>query len=192
MGNNRQQTLRMRKQLGMMPPKKRKYSDDFQTPEYAVGPLVPYLRARNFSVVWEPAAGEGYLVRALRAAGFAVISSDIRENKDFLSYVPDVEWDVIVTNPPYSLRYEFIERCYKLGKPWAMLMTLTTLEGRRQRLFREHGVELLLLDKRINFITPYRKDGSAWFPVAWFCHRILPQQICYGNVVNKDAIASGE
>ena len=168
-----------------MPPKRRwGYPDDFQTPPKAIVPLVPYLKAKGIKVVWECAAGKGNLVRALRAFGFKVIATDIiyDPKQDFLTYEPDEPWDAIVTNPPYSLRYEFIRRAYELGKPWAMLMSLTTLEGRRQRLFEKYGIELLLLDRRINFETPSGRGSGAWFPVAWFCWKLLPKQICFGKV----------
>ena len=98
-----------------------------------------------------------------------------------MRWKPDY-FDCIVTNPPYSLRYEFIKRAYELGRPWAMLMPLTTLEGRRQELFRRYGIELLLLNKRINFETPSGRGSGAWFPVAWFCWKLLPDKIIFGEI----------
>ena len=163
-----------------MPPKRQGAPDDFQTPPEALAPLLPYLR--KDWVIWEPAQGKGYLTNALRALGYDVIGSDIITGQDFLVWKPDRDFDVIVTNPPYSLRYEFIKRAYEFGKPWAMLMTLTTLEGKRQELFRRYGIELLLLDKRINFETPTGKGSGSWFPVAWFCWKLLPQPIIFGEV----------
>jgi hypothetical protein len=166
-----------------MPPKRRSSPDDFQTPPEALTPLLPYL-PKGWTI-WEPAAGKGYLASALRGAGYRVIASDILTGQDFLRWQPAEPWDAIVTNPPYSLRREFIARCYALGRPWAMLMTLTTLEGRRQELFRRHGVELLLLDRRVNFETPNGTGSGAWFPVAWFCWRLLPDRICYGRLEKR-------
>ena len=163
----------------MMPPKNKKYSDDFQTPKYAIEPLVPFLK--KGWIIWECACGKGNLVNALKEHGFKVIGTDILNGKDFLKWQPD-KFDCIVTNPPYSLRYQFIKRAYELDKPWAMLMTLTTLEGKRQELFRKYGIELLLLDKRINFETPSGKGSGAWFPVAWFCWKLLPEKIVFGKV----------
>ena len=162
-----------------MPPKNKKYLDDYQTPAYAIEPLIPFLKTDW--IIWECACGKGNLVNAFKKRGFKVIGTDILDGKDFLKWQPD-KFDCIVTNPPYSLRYQFIKRAYELGKPWAMLMTLTTLEGKRQELFRKYGIELLLLDKRINFETPSGKGSGAWFPVAWFCWKLLPEKIVFGNI----------
>jgi len=163
----------------MMLPLNKKYSDDFQTPPIALKPLIPYLKKEW--VIWECAEGKGNLTKALRELGFKVVGTDIITGHDFLKDDPP-EFDCIVTNPPYSLRYQFIKRAYELGKPWAMLMTLTTLEGKRQELFKKYGIELLLLNKRINFETPSGKGSGAWFPVAWFCWKLLPKDIVFGEI----------
>jgi len=162
-----------------MPPKRRNYPNDYQTPPHALKPLIPYLN--KDWIIWEPAEGKGNITNELRRLGFNVIGTDIIKGYDFLKWCPE-KFDCIVTNPPYSLRYEFIKRAYELGKPWAMLMTLTTLEGRRQELFRKYGIELLLLNKRVNFETPYGSKSNVWFPVAWFCWKLLPKQIVFGDL----------
>jgi hypothetical protein len=176
----------------VMPPKRNtRYPDDFQTPPEALEPLLPFI-PRTWKV-WEPACGKGYLVNRLRKLGYGVVATDILLGQDFLTYEPAERWDVIVTNPPYSLRYEFIKRCYEFGRPWAMLMTLTTIEGRRQRLFEEHGIEIMFLDRRINFETPNRPAGSSrsWFPVAWFCWKLLPKPILFGKVPRAVCVGRG-
>ena len=40
-----------------------------------------------------------------------------------------VQFDCIITNPPFSLKQEFLQRCYELGKPFALLLPLTTFES---------------------------------------------------------------
>jgi len=155
-----------------MLPLKKHNQNDFQTPPEALDWLVPYLK-RDW-IIWECAAGDGYLVKGLLERGFTVVHTDIREDLpyggvDFLKDDCERNWRCIVTNPPYSLKNEFLERCYQLGKPFALLLPLTTLETqRRQRLFKKYGVEIILLPKRINFITPSGRGSGAWFAVAWF------------------------
>lgn len=140
--------------------------DDFQTPAVALGPLYPYLPPS--SIVWECAAGRGNLVRALRGGGYNVIASDLLTGQDFRMWTPD-SFDLIVTNPPFSLKGEFLERAYLLGKPFAFLLPLTTFEGlKRQALFRRYGLEVVLFDRRINFETPSGRGGGSWFATAWF------------------------
>lgn len=147
--------------------------DNFQTPEEALDFLIPFLKKEW--VVWEPAEGTGNLVRGLIKRGFKVVSSD--KEFDFLKNFK--ECDCIITNPPYSLKQEFLERCYLLGKPFALLMPLTALESeRRQDLYRKYGLQMIIPNKRINFETPSGKQGGAWFLTAWFSFGLnLPKDI---------------
>ena len=88
--------------------------------------------------------------------------------------------NIAVTNPPYSRKNEFLERAYSLGKPFAFLMPVEALGGRRVLLYRRHGIELLVPSKRVNFDG---EDGElplgAGFPTAWFCHGLLPRQLLF-------------
>lgn len=160
--------------------------DRCYTPAYALDPLLPYLPAG--ATVWEPAAGAGHLVRALEAAGRGVYASEITAGENFFMHTPPVAWDIQVTNPPYSSKYQWIEHSYALGRPFALLMPLETLGAwSAQRHFRRYGVEVLLLNKRVNFYMPNLglNGGGANFPSAWFCWRLLPAPIVYGDIVPR-------
>lgn len=150
----------------MKPPLKQGSKDDFQTPPNALQPLYRFLKPSW--TIWECASGNGNLTRALRKKGYKVISTDMRSGYDFLEYEP-THYDCIITNPPFSLKQEFLQRAYCLGKPFAFLLPLTTLESaKRQFLFRCGGLELVLFDHRINFETPDGEGGGSWFATAWF------------------------
>ena len=155
-------------------------SDDFQTPAFALKPLLPYLDKNK--IIWECAAGRGNLTNALKNLGYKVVATDILEGKDFLNYKPD-SYDIILTNPPYSLKNEFLARAYSFGKPFAFLLPLTFLETQsRQSLFKKYGIEILLLNKRINFETQAGKGSGAWFATAWFCWQLLPKPIMFSDL----------
>ena len=148
------------------PGKSSKY-DRCQTPAYAIEPIIPYLKPDQ--VIWEPACGEGNLVRAMKAHGLFVVGTDVLYGRNFFDWSP---WwfDVLVTNPPYSIKYPWLERCYDLGKPFALLLPVETLgAARAQRLFDKHGVHVILLSQRVNFKMPDKGyDGhGAQFPVMW-------------------------
>ena len=150
----------------MKPPLSQGHSNDFQTPPEAIEPLLPYI-PKDW-IVWECAYGEGFMVKAFQNKGYKVVSSDILTGGDFLIGEPD-QYDCIITNPPYSIKQKFLERCYQIGKPFALLLPLTTFETqKRQNLFKTYGLEVIFLPTRINFKTPSGKGSGAWFAVAWF------------------------
>ena len=95
--------------------------------------------------ILEPACGEGHISKTLIGGGYSVISRDIidrgyGEVADFLS-IDNQEWQGdIVTNPPYVLAHEFVEKALQIipdGHKVAMFLKLTFLEGKaRKHLFQ--------------------------------------------------------
>ena len=152
---------------------------DLYTPRCATELIIPYLHG----TIWECAAGEGHITVVMESHGMNVIESDIAFGTNFLtSDLPDVNIDFIVTNPPYKLKDKFLEHCYELSIPFALLLPLTALGGmKRNKLYRGFGLEILVPDKRINFIYP--NSGKAnWFHSAWFCHNVLPEKLMFAQM----------
>lgn len=143
--------------------------DDCQTPPYAVEVLIPFLPER--AIIWEPAAGQGYIANTLEQAGFTVIAGDIKSGQDYFFYEPD-NYEVQITNPPWNQyqKYAWLRRAYQLNKPFALLMQTETL-GVQDAIFEfcKYGVEIIQPVGRINFKMPVKAwDSSAQMPSAWF------------------------
>jgi hypothetical protein len=68
-------------------------------------------------------------VKVLSEEGFKVIYSHIDEGKNFFFYEPESEYDIIISNPPFSQKDNVLKRLYELNKPYAMLLPVPTLQG---------------------------------------------------------------
>ena len=114
-------------------------------------PLLPYLPPHNR--IWE-CAGAGWLAQWLEEGGHTVIATDYADGHDALEWAPDSsDYDLIVTNPPFSLKYQFIARLFALGKPGpAGAITRPTVRRRKGTRAAGKSWEELVLDTRINFI----------------------------------------
>jgi hypothetical protein len=142
--------------------------DACQTPPAALNPLLPYLSRDK--IIWESAAGERLLVERLVAEGYRVEESELLRGQNYFDYQP-AEWDIQVTNPPYSIKHLWMRRAYELGKPFALLMPIEAVGTQRfQVLIKEFGAEIMLLNRRVNFKMPVKgwKGSQAQFPVAWY------------------------
>lgn len=159
---------------------KKPKNDELYTPDEAVFPVLKYLDKDK--IYWECTDfGESNITKVLKKEGYKVVSTS-KEQLDFLKDTPNFNFDAIITNPPYSLKNEFITRCYEYGKPFLLLLPLTALEGKeRNRLYKKYGIELIVLDKRINFMK-YKKN--VWFNTSWFCHNICKKQLNFEVVDN--------
>lgn len=151
-------------------------NDEYFTPKYALNPLLTFLKKEW--VVWECAYGGGNLAKHLEELGFKVKGA---KSINFLDCDCPLACDIIITNPPYSKKEEFLKKAYGLGKPFAFLMPLTTLEGKKRgELFKKYGIQIIIPNRRINFITPSGQGGGAWFQTAWFCYGLnLPKDIMF-------------
>lgn len=106
---------------------KRKKSDFYETP-YGLTRL--FLSREVFpESVLEPACGGGAIVRVLEEFDYKVTAFDLEV--DFLQY--DEEVPAILTNPPFSLAFEFIEQAKKLAtEKFAFLLPLSYLHGKKR------------------------------------------------------------
>ena len=145
--------------------------DEVYTPKEALYSLVPFV-PKNW-IIWECASGKGMLAQHLREEGYSVV---LGEN----FFTDNFHADCIITNPPYSIKDDFLERAFGLGKPFAFLLPLTALEGKfRGSLYRKHGIQLIIPNGRIHFIIPSGKK-SAWFQTAWFTYGLnLPKDLMF-------------
>jgi len=161
-------------------------NDEFYTPREAVEMIITFI-PKHVRIIWEcTAIKESLIVEVLRSHGYDVIPSHINDDMDFLKYEPKQPYDMIITNPPYSIKDKFLKRAFDLKKPFMFLLPITTLEGlKRGKMFRENRIQLLIPDTRFNFKPG--KNSGAWFQTSWFTHGLgLPKDL------NFVPLSSGE
>lgn len=148
------------------------YSDECYTPKEAVLPLLPFLF--KYHTYYECTANiSSSIVDVMQAEGYNINPS---MGSDFLLDPVPQDINVIITNPPYSKKDLFIRKCYQTGKPFALLLPVSSLQGRaRGKMFAKHGIDLLVLNNRIDFTG----KGAPHFGVAWFCYKILPERLIF-------------
>jgi hypothetical protein len=97
--------------------------DLYPTPPWCIEALAEHVELAGLDV-WEPAAGTGSMVEALKAAGASVHATDIHQYDsykldrllDFTSGMHRAErFDGIVTNPPYGPRAKLAEQFVEVG-----------------------------------------------------------------------------
>ena len=151
-------------------------NDECYTPAYGVTPILKYIP--KDAVVWCPFdTAESEFVRQISTQN-KVIATHINQGFDFFEFEPD-NWDVIVSNPPFTRKRQFFERALSFNKPFALIMTNTWLnDAAPKQLFKDKDLQLLMFDKRMEFIQPNAKQtGKITFSSSYYCWNFLPKQI---------------
>lgn len=160
-------------------------NDEFYTPEYAVEPIMKHIPAG--SKVWCPFDTEDSLfVQKFSGGGYSVIATHISNGEDFFK-VDVPECDYIISNPPYSVKGDVLQRLFDIGKPFAMLVGVAGLfeSQKRFEMFRENDFEIMYLNKRVSYFKSYEERKPSLnppFSSVYVCHGILPKQIWFEEI----------
>lgn len=171
--------------------------DLFQTPNYATELLVPYI-PDYITHVWECAAGHRKIASVLANQGFKVLATDIGNYErvtpsNFLTdpnrtdvYRPI---NAIITNPPFSLKRRFYQKCLEYNLPFALLLPFDMCHWMAEA-FKNDGVQALVPNRRIDYITPTGLSGAnghtAYYHSFWLTWGFnLPSQMTVVELSNE-------
>ena len=148
-------------------------NDEMWTPIEAVAPLFRYIPQDEHYIIWEPCPGNGKLIFNLQMAGWYASDFGI---KDALIDEPSAPnwYDAIITNPPWSKKHLFLQRCVELNKPFALLLPVRTLGVRRCQVWLDN-VDVLFLAKRVDFTG----GGAPYEACAWFTRGLLNDRMVF-------------
>jgi len=159
-------------------------NDEFYTPPYAIEPLLPFVPKSK--VVWCPFDTErSHIPRMIRENGNVCIATHLEIGFDF--FETSCLGEVIISNPPYSMKNEVFEMLFNLRRPFAMLVGIAGLfeSKRRFRMFRDNQFEMMYFNKRISYFKSYDDQKPALnppFSSAWVCSGLLPESNLFVEV----------
>ena len=151
-------------------------NDECYTPSYGVQPILKYIPKDE--IIWCPFdTEESEFVKQISKTN-KVIFSHIDKGQDFFKYEPE-QWDIIVSNPPFTNKRKYFERALSFNKPFALIMTNTWLnDSAPKQLFKDKDLQLLMFDKRMKFISPDgRNNNKITFSSSYYCWNFLPKQL---------------
>ena len=127
-------------------------SDNYETPSNAMELLLQFLPRDK--ILWDPFFCKGTVGDVFTRLGFTAIHVD----RDFFTYEPCL-YEIIVTNPPYSIKNEVLSRLLLIGRPFAVLMPITTIgTSYFYTLMKSRPYQVIIPKQRINFL---RADGKS-------------------------------
>lgn len=146
-------------------------NDEMYTPKYGVLPILKYITKGK--TIWCPFdTKDSEFVKEISKTN-KVVFSHIDTGQDFFIYEPE-QWDIIISNPPFTNKRKFFERALSFNKPFALIMSNTWLnDSAPMKLFQNRDLQLLMFDKRMKF----NNQNKITFSSSYFCWNFLPKQI---------------
>ena len=169
--------------------------DFFPTPPWATRALCEFLSQGSElkqKRVWEPACGEGHMVRPLSEYFELVYGSDVADYgagaiRDFLFPGDEPEFDWIITNPPFRLAEQFAHKAIDRAREGVALLVRTAfLEGgaRWRYLFSTRKPSFILqFTERVPMhkgrLDPAGSTATAYCWIVWKTrpHRPAPNGV---------------
>lgn len=166
--------------------------DDFPTPPWATRALCEFLQDIGEPLAdrscREPAANRGHMVKPLAEYFGSIEASDIHDygagysvNDYLFGTLPDaIDWTI--TNPPFRLAEQFIERALATSRVGcAVIVRAAFLEGvgRYQRLYalRKPGYVLQFTERVVMHRGKLSANGSTATAYAWLIWFALPAEL---------------
>lgn len=162
---------------------KRKKNDNYPTPAWATKWFLDAVKLPQGHWI-EPACGEGAILEVLEETENlcdVIYASDKRNMEKHATVHGGVnwiggplsslvgEWDVAITNPPYSIALDFAKWGVKHARFTCLLLRLNFLAGQeRSEWMRNHVPDVYVLSKRPQFTKNAKgKTGSDATEYAW-------------------------
>lgn len=154
----------------------RKKSDFYETPYSMTEQLLEAELFDRTKTILEPACGEKAIVKVLNENWNNVEARDlIQTGHDFLAC--EDKYNYIITNPPFSLAFEFINKAKQIATDkFALLLPLSYLHGKARHDYvysdKDYGLETVHVFTRYPMLgNPLRDDGkykTGMMVYAWF------------------------
>lgn len=152
----------------------RPVGDFYSTPKSLVW-VAREIIEREFSKsepVFEPCYGKGAISQELKTYGFDIIENDLFQGgKDYL--LEPYNYTQIITNPPFSLWDDFVQKA-KLEANTVMMIGRLNYLGTASRFTNKiwgNLKSIYCFDRYVDYRTPYRDDGCfhvGAMATGWF------------------------
>ena len=155
-----------------------KEDNEYFTPDEVWNLILPYIPKSN--TIYDPFYGDGRSGDYIRSQGYTVI----HENEDCYDNYAKYDFDLILSNPPFSTKKQVFQWLFALNKPFIMLVPLATLSTNYVAEYLTK-LKIIIPRRRIHFYKELNEDGSekilkrTSFDTVFLCYKchFIPHSI---------------
>ena len=144
-----------------------KNDDQYNTPKEAWEMIIPFI-PKNVTI-WEAFMMGNTSSKSmdyLSELGCEVVGSPE------LDFFENNMGEVIVSNPPYSIKKRIFKRLAILDKPFILILPISTISKQFVKLLKREFIQIIIPDKRIQFIKGEDPLKRCWFDTTFLCYKM--------------------
>ena len=159
---------------------KKKKCDDYSTPLYVWEMLLDYLELAKNTIIYEPFYNDSKSKTYLGKLGY---NNVIHENEDFFENYDKYEYDIIISNPPYSIKQNILKVLYKIDKPFVLIVPTSIISKLYvKNIFKDDidKVQYIIPSRRLQYEVNGYNQKRTPFDTLFFCYKLeLKRDIVY-------------
>ena len=142
-----------------------KKDDDYNTPR-EVWESISHLIPKD-KMIWECFYGDGKSGEYFKELGFNVIHKPVDFFED-----PNFDYDILISNPPYSIKAKVFKRLSEIDKQFMMLVPVSTMTKQYLKTYFKDKIQIIIPKKRIQFIKNGHQTSRCWFDTIFITYKM--------------------
>lgn len=108
---------------------------------------------------------------------------DLDGNGDFFQRLSNQDFDIVISNPPFSRKLDIFKALNSMKKPWALIMNLECLNYQEiGEYFTTNPIGLIIPDKKVSF------DGNtSAFNSSYICSESFYKGVTFVHLENNNS-----
>ena len=135
--------------------------DDYETPYNVLSDLCPYIQ--DYNIIYDPFYCNGAVITEWNK-----LDKECINTKDDAFNREHPNFEVLVSNIPFSMKEKCMKLAFELGKPFALLMPIDSLGSKWIKKYF-NDLQFIIPSGRYNFLKKGEKTKGCWFDTMWVC-----------------------
>lgn len=146
--------------------------DDYETPKQILETLLPYIK--DFKKIYDPF----YCTGRVKKDWEELDKICYNEKLDAFDRTPPEDFDITISNIPFSMKEKCMKLFFDLGKPFIILMPIDAMGSVWINKYFDK-LQIIIPHKRLHFSKNGELGKGSWFDTCFYC---------YGLNLSKDII----
>jgi hypothetical protein len=154
--------------------------DDYTTPLYVWEMILDYLDLAKDTIIYDPFYNDSKSKTYLGILGY---NNVIHENEDFFQNYDKYKYDIIISNPPYSIKQHILKILHQIDRPFVLIVPTAIISKLYvKNIFKDDidKVQYIIPSRRLQYEVNGYNQRRTPFDTLFFCYKLeLKRDIVY-------------